>query len=39
MEAYAQLVTALRAVIAAGEDPWSAIDEAMEDIHTMDGAR
>jgi hypothetical protein len=36
MDAYGQLVTALRAVIAAGEDPWCAIDQAMEDIDAVD---
>jgi hypothetical protein len=35
MDAYDQLVIALRAVIAAGDDPWSAIDQAMEDIDTI----
>jgi hypothetical protein len=37
MDAYNQLVTALRAVIATGEDPRSAIDQAMEDIDAIDG--
>ena len=38
MEAYDQLVSALRALIATGEDPWFAIDHAMEDIDAVSDA-
>ncbi|AWN43938.1 hypothetical protein U8607_19135 [Methylobacterium durans] len=36
-DAHEQLVAALRTIVAEGEDPWTIIDHAMEDVERAQG--